>query len=318
MAKLTLLDVAKLNGNDTVVGLIEENQQYVPEARVFPVRTITGTNYTTVTRTGFPSVSFRSGNQGVTASKSTFAQKLVECFILASRVEVDKAVLQAQKSEAASIEMLESSGVMKQVLITIATQIWYGVTADAKGFAGVKASTAFGGATTLNSGGSNATAQSSLYAVKFGTQDVTLIAGNGTVFDLGEFRDETIYDADDAPLPGRVADLCGWIGLQIGNVNCVGRICNIGDDGETNDTLTDAKIAQLLRKFPVGYQPDAFFASRRSLGQLQTARTVVINSGPGATKAGGSLEAVAPIPDSAFGIPLYASDSILVTDAVES
>lgn len=318
MATLTLLDVAKLNGNDNVVGLIEENLTYVPELQYFPVRQISGTNYTTVTRTGFPSVAFRSANQGVTPTKSSFAQKLVECFILSARVEVDKAVLQAQKSDAASLEMLEADGVMKQAMIEIANQIWYGVTTDAKGFPGVKAATPFGGATVLNSGGSNATVQSSLYAVKFGTKDVTLIAGNGQTFSLGEFRDETITDSAGASLPGRVADLCGWIGMQIGNVNCVGRICNIGDDGETGDLLTDAKIAQLLRKFPVGYMPSMFFTNRRSQAQLQTSRTIVINSGPGTAKAGGSIEAVAPLPDSAFGIPIAVSDAILATDAVES
>lgn len=318
MAKLTLLDVAKLNGNDTVVGLIEENLQYVPELKYFPVRQISGTSYTTITRTGFPSVSFRSANQGVTPSKSTFAQKLVECFILSSRVEVDRAVLQAQKSDAASLEMLEADGVMKQALIEIASQIWYGTTADSKGFTGVKAATAFGGATTVNSGGSNSNVQSSLYAVKFGVKDVTLITGNSATFTLGDFRDETIYDANSAPLPGRVADLTSWVGLQIGNVNCVGRICNIGDDGETGDKLTDTKISQLLNLFPVGYAPDVFFTNRRSRAQLQQARPVTINAGPGSAKPAPSVEAVGPIPDSAFGIRLEVSDAILATDAVES
>ncbi len=318
MAKLTLLDVAKLNGNDMVVGLIEENLTYVPELNHFPVRQIAGTNYKTITRTGYPSVAFRSANQGVAPSKSTFAQKLVECFILSARVEVDKAVLQAQTSEEASLEILEANGVMKQAMIEIANQIWYGVTTDTKGFPGVKAATAFGGATTLNSGGSNSTVQSSLYAVRFGNQDVTLIAGKGQAFSLTEFRDETIYDANAAALPGRVADLCGWVGMQIGNVNCVGRICNIGDDGETGDKLTDTKISQLLQLFPVGYTPSMLFTNRRSLAQLQQSRTVIINSGPGNTKAGASLENIAPIPDSSFGIPLMASDAILATDAVES
>jgi len=296
MAKLTLLDVAKLNGNDTVVGLIEENLTYVPELRYFPVRQISGTSYTTVKRTGFPSVSFRSANEGVTPTKSTFAKQLVECYILSSRVEVDRAVLQAQASDAPALEMLEASGVMRQALITLASQIWYGVSVDTKGFPGIKAATAFGGATTYNSGGSNATQQTSVYGVKFGTQDVTLITGNGASFDLGEFRDETIYDSDSKALPGRVSDLVAWVGLQVGNINSVGRMANVGNDGETGDMLTDAKIAAFLRLFPVGYMPDALFCNRRSLAQLQTSRTIVITSGPGAAKAAGNVESVAPLP----------------------
>lgn len=317
MAKLTLLDVAKLNDNDKIVGLIEENLTYVPELSVFPVRQIDGTSYTTVTRTGFPSASFRSANQGVTPSKSSFAQKLIECYIMSSRVEVDKAVLQAQKSDAASLEMLEADGVMKQVMIEISQQIWYGVSTDAKGFPGIKAATPTSAATALTSGGSTALSQSSVYGVKFGAKDVTLITGNGQTFSLSEFRDETIYDADDAPLPGRVADLCGWVGLQIGNVNCVSRLYNVGKDDETGDTLTDQKLQSLLDLLPVGYKPDAWFMARRSNGQLQRSRTVVINSGPGSAKAGGSIEAIAQRPSSAHGIPIYESDAIGITDAAE-
>jgi hypothetical protein len=317
MAKLTLLDVAKLEGNDTVVGLIEESLPAVPELAVFPLRQINGTNYTTVRRTGRPSVSFRSANQGVTPTKSTFAQDLVQCFILSSRVEVDKAIIDAQKSEAASLEMLEAEGVMRQAMIEIAQQIWYGVSTDAKGFPGIKTFTPFGGAMTVNSGGSTATSQSSVYGVKLGIKDIHLITGNGQTFSLTPFRDESIEDADGAKLPGRVADLSAWVGMQIGNVNCVSRLANVGKNDETGDLLTDQKLQDLLDLHPVGYKPDAWFMARRSNGQLQRARTVVINSGPG-EKAAGSLENIATRPTSAHGIPIFESDAIGITDAVES
>ncbi|HWN95014.1 MAG TPA: hypothetical protein VNT99_08275 [Methylomirabilota bacterium] len=316
MAKLTLLDVAKLNGNDTVVGLIEENLSFAPEVSRFPFRQIKGTSYRTVTRTGFPSVSFRSANEGVTPSKSTFKNSLVECFILAAQVEVDKAVGMANEDGMAALEMIESNGVMRQALIELGSQIWHGVSVDSKGFPGIKAATPSTATIYLTSGGSDANVQSSAYFVKYGNQDVTLIGGNNTTFNLGDFRDQTLYDAASLAYEGRTAGLTAWTGLQIGNLNCVGRIANIGQDSETGDLLTDAKIAQLLQKFPVGYRPDEIWMNRRSGGQLQRSRTVVINSGP-ASKAGANLEAVAPWPDSAFGIPIQITDSILSTEAVE-
>ena len=55
----TLLDIAKLNGSDTVVGLIEEVITSAPEFAVLPARTIRGTSYNTVSRTAYPSVGFR-------------------------------------------------------------------------------------------------------------------------------------------------------------------------------------------------------------------------------------------------------------------
>lgn len=317
MANLNLLDVAKLNGNDKVVGLIEENLTYAPELSVIPARVIKGTSYTTITRTGFPTVGFRNANEGVATSKSSLTKKLCEMFILGGAINVDKAVGEAHEDGLAALEMFEADGVMKASVIKLGAQFFYGTTSDAKGFTGVKAATPFGGTTVLNSGGSDANVQTSLYAVKFGLKDVHLITGNNATFSLSEFRDQQLLDASNNPYPGRVADLMAWVGLQIGNVNCVGRIANIGQDSETGDTLTDAKIAQLLQKFPVGYKPDKLFANRRSVGQLQRSRTVTLNASAN-TRIGADVENVAPWPESAFGIPLITTDSILSTDAVET
>ncbi len=54
MASITLLDVAKQNGSDTIVGLVEESLSAAPEVNLFPVRTVEGTGYKTLVRTGLP------------------------------------------------------------------------------------------------------------------------------------------------------------------------------------------------------------------------------------------------------------------------
>lgn len=315
MAVSTLLDIAKLNGTDKVVGLIEESLPAAPELSLFPARIIRGTSYYTCKRTGRPSVSFRAANEGVTPSKSTFVKSLVEMFILSSAVKIDLAVAQAYEDGQAAYEMIEASGVMRQALVSIANQIWYGVSADAKGFAGCKAATPFSGSMTISSGGSDAHKQSSVYAVKFGPQDCQVITGNNTTFELSPFRDQQLADTNGNEYAGRVSALTAWCGLQIGNANSVARLCNVGQDTETNDTLTDAKLQQLLDLFPVGARPDAFFMSRRSRGQLQRSRTVVLY-GTGTQRA--NQAAIAPVPTEYDGIPIHATDSILNTDAVES
>ena len=87
----TLLDIAKLNGSDAVVGLIEEVITAAPEFSVLPARTIRGTSYKTVSRTSYPAVGFREANGAATAGQSAFTNKMVECFILSALVTVDKA-----------------------------------------------------------------------------------------------------------------------------------------------------------------------------------------------------------------------------------
>lgn len=319
--KPTLLDVAKFTGTDQIVGLIQENIQARPELEVFPMRTIPGTSYETVLLTGFPTVGFRTANNGSAVTKAEWRRALVQCFILGGAVQMDKAVAEAHFEGQAAFEMMMASTFIEAKLRALGTQIFYGVTADANGFAGLKASTVFGTsndygkAYTLNSGGSDATVQSSVYAVRFGTQNVTLIGGRESAMELSEFRTEQILGENSLPMPGRVADLSAWIGLQIGNQNCVRRIANVGQDSETNDTLTDAKLQQLIDLFPTGIRPDAIFMSQRSKSQLQRSRSVTL-FGQGTVRPDQPL--IAPPPTTYDEIPIIATDSILNTDAVES
>jgi hypothetical protein len=319
MANLTMLDVAKLNGNDPTVGLIEENLKFSPEVALMPFRTIRGTSYRTGIRTALPTTAFRSANEGQTPSKSSFKQQLIEAFIFGGQIEVDKAVADAHEDGAAALQALEASGVMQSAMRNLGSQVWYGVTQDAKGFPGLKAATPFGTSTsagdalTINAGGTTATTASSVYAVKFGAQDISLIGGNNKAWQLDPFSVQQIVAANNGKLMAYVAGLMGWIGMQIGHENCVRRIANVTADSSKG--LTDSLLAQLLATFPVGYVPDAIFMSRRSRTQLQISRTVVLQ---GNSKVRPDQPNVAPIPTEDESIPIHASDSILNTDAIET
>lgn len=313
----TLLDIAKLNGTDAVVGLIEENIRYSPEAEIFPFRTIRGTSYKTSIRTGLPTTGFRSANQGQAPSKSTFDQRIIEAYIFGGQIEADKAVADAYESGAAAWQAIEASGVMKSALRDIGSQVWYGTVHGAKGFPGLKQATPFGETTlagdalTIDAEGNTGTTQSSVYAVKFGLQDVTMIGGNNSAFDLSPFRIQTVSDSDSNRFEAYVAGLTAWLGLQVGNENSVRRIANL----TVAKPLTDVLLAKLMETFPVGHMPDAIFMSRRSRSQLQQSRTVVLN---GNGKQRPDQEALAPVPTSYDGIPIIATDSILNTDARET
>lgn len=320
MASLTMLDIAKRTGNDPAIGgLIEENLKYSPEVKVFPFRPIKGTSYKAGVRTGLPTTGFRAANEGQTPSKSTLKQVLFEAFIFGGIVEVDKAVADADPDGAESVQTMESSGMMMSSLRNLGTQIWYGQTADGKGFPGLKSVTPFGALTstgdalTTNAAGTTATTASSVYFVKFGKQDVTLIGGNDKSFELDDFQVQQIVAANGLKLMAYVAGLQSWVGLQTGSENSVRRIANITAD--SGKTLTDVLMNTAIATFPVGWIPDAIFMSRRSCTQLQNSRTVVLQ-GQGTNRP--DQPNTAPRPTSFNGIPIYESDSILNTDAIET
>jgi len=309
---LTLLDVARMNGSDAITGLVEGSIAYAPEVNLFPIRKVSGTSYKTLIRTGLPAVDFIAASSGIAAGKSTFENKLQECAILGGRIEVWKSVLDSKENGAPEdIKATEAMGVMQAAMRKVGRQVFYGRTAlgSAMGFVGLVSVVDAG--MIVNAAGTTADTASSVYFVKFGDQDISLVMGNNASMELGDFRVESLTDADGLKGPGEVADLCSWIGMQSASPNSVVRIKNLTADAGKG--LTDLLIADALNLFPTGWVPDAIFMSRRSRTQLQKSRTVVLQ-GSGSNRPNQPM--LAPTPSEYEGIPIIATDSILNTEPV--
>lgn len=307
---LTLLDLAKLNGHDPIVGLIEEVATSSPEVTIIPARTIRGTSYKTVTRNSRPSVGFRAANEGTDATKSNFTERLVEAFILSARVEVDKAVARGYEDGPEAIQAIEAAGVMRAALSTVGTQTIYGTAAGSKGFNGLQEIIGtFGNDLVVDAGGTSAGTASSIYAIKAGVQGVQYVYGNGTTFDLSAFREGDAVDATGKRYAAFISDLTAWIGFQCVNKFAVGRLKDLTADAGKG--ATDAKIAELLSRFPVGERPTHLLMSRRSAFQLQVSR----NTAP-STKQEAFTGILPGVPTESFGIPIIITDSLTDTEAL--
>lgn len=315
MARATLLDIARLNGHDRVVGLIEENLTKAPELNVIPARTIAGTSYKITTRSAYPGVGFRNANEGTAATKSTFTTKLIECYILNAVVQADKAVADSYEDGPAAWQMIEADGVIRQALIEVGKQVFQGTNTDAKGFPGMQEiHTAFNNGIVVDAGGTTGSTGSSVYACSLGAQGVQMIFGSNTTFNLGPFREQQIVSTGSNYFDAYVASLTSWVGMQAASPNCLGRIRDLTED--SGKGLTDTLIAELLAKFPIGYEPDVLFMSRRSRRQLQQSRSVTINAGPSGGNASPVISNLVPPPTEAFGIPIVVTDSITDTEAL--
>lgn len=303
---LTMLDLAKLNGSDAVVGLIEENLNVAPEARIFPARTIKGTSFKTLIRKSYPKPSFRAANEGTEPLKSVYENKLVECYYLDGQLEMDVAVAQADEMGEAHALALEADGVAMGSLQKIGSQVWYGTGTggDAKGFPG--AVSVVDSAFVHDAAGTTANTGSSVYGVKLGDKFCSLIFGLGNVFSLGEWRKQFITRSSKELEAWKNA-LQGWIGVQWVNKNALCRIKKLTED--SGKGLTDKIGATILSKLPVGMKPDYWFMSRRSLRQLQESRATATNNDSNAVRYPG-------LPTEMNGIPIIVTDSILDTEAL--
>jgi len=311
MPQANLLDIAKLNGSDTIVGLIEETLTYAPEVQILPARTIRGTSYKIASRVSYPGVGFRAANEGSTPTKSEFENQLIECYILSGAVQADVAVARAYEDGEQAWKDVESVGVMRQAMIELGSQVIYGTSVDSKGFPGLQAiHTAFNAGLVVDAGGTTGDTASSVYGINTDTQGVQLVFGSGTTFELGEWRIENV--GTSSVYPAHVANLTAWVGMQVGSKYSVGRLKDATADSGAG--VTDAKLAELLSKYPVGYRPNYWLMNRRSAFQLQSSRSTAF-SALGSKSATGA-EVFAPLPLESNGIPIVITDSIGNTEAL--
>jgi hypothetical protein len=300
----TLLDIAKLNGTDAVVGLIEEATRAHPELTLGAARTIRGLNYKTKVRTGLPTVAFRAANEGTAVSKSAFENRLVECFMLNPIFEADKAVADSYEDGAAAYMAIEGGGILEAAMHLLAKQMYYGAgtDGDAKGYPGfIQAYDATN--MVVDAGGTTATTGSSVWAVRWGPQHVQWVWGANGQLALSDVKEAILLDTNQNPYTGYWQDFLARPGVQVGSIYSIGRVKKLTEDASKG--LTDALLATLLSKFPVGVVPDVFLMNRRSLFQLRSSRTATNPTG-----------APAPIPDESFNVPIAVTDAILNTEAL--
>ncbi len=306
---LTLLDIMKINNGDATAGLIDEAAQSHPEWGIIPARTIRGTQFKTLVRTALPAGAFRAANEGAARQKANYENRLVECFIFDASWDHDKAVADAAEDGPAAANALVASDHAEGAVVGVCSQVFYGPTHSgmpgaAKGFQGL---IDFVDATmVVDAGGTTATTGSSVWALRLGPKDCTFIMGaDGNIDDAdGDVQVVQLADTAGNKYWAYAQAVMGWIGLQLGSIDSVGRISKITAD--SGKTLTDNMLDDLWSKFPAGKKPHVMFMSDRSLKQLKQSRT--------ATNATGTP---APWPTEYLpGVPIVPTESIIDIEAL--
>lgn len=310
----TMLDIAKINGSDQSIGLIEENLNAAPEIAILPARTITGTSYKALIRTAYPAGSFRQVNGSTPPTKSTYVNKLFETFYYDTQMEADRAAVSGCDRGLDYVLAMEADGHARAYLLKTGSQFWYGSGSggDANGYPG--ASQFVDTSLKTDATGTTALTGSSVYFIVANPKSFGLIFGNNTVLAPGAWRMQTITRTVNnvaGELTAWKNSLEGWIGVEFLSKYSVGQIYNLTEDGGKG--LTDVLLAKERAKFPIGVEPTHIFMSRRSRRQLQLSRTVTL-FGQGSGRP--SQPTIAPVPTEYDGIPIVATDSITDVEAI--
>lgn len=319
MPKLTLLDIAKRKGNDSVVGMIEEIGTTAPEVAMLDTRTITGTSYSTYIRKGVPRVGFRPPNAPATFVSCLYEKRNVELFNISTLVAVDKAVLNADEKGPAAVLADETIGVGQGVLLSIGAQNFYGKLIDKEGYYGLNEmiddSMIISANPALAESAPSSNKGTSVYAIIEGPTAIQMVYGNGQTIGLSAFTDQLIPkqkpDGTLGLIPCKASDMNCWVAITNNSKLTAARLKNIDvSKGATTAKLNDELIADLLALFPAGYKVTALLMNSKARLQLQKSRPVVaaaVNGG----NAGGGSSGFAPIPVESNGVPIWCTDSIV-------
>lgn len=321
MATLSLYDLAVLDRADEYTGLIEDVTTVAPEFTQFASYSRAGTYYEMVARVQLPTAQFRNTNAGVTPSKSTYKKSVKEMFNLDVALNVDEAIWKADQARLGAIWMLEAAGAMRAASILIGQQVYYGTSADASGFAGVRSQFS---ATVAAGGTTNST---SAYLLWMDAKEgLRFDVGNNGSFAISAPMRQQVVDpnANTKNFFAYVGNLQSWIGFNALSEFSVFGITGIGTNvaaAQTNG-LTDALGSQLVSYVPLPRRNNLkWFINRTSESILQQNRTTV---NPGIVTYSASYAqqpmgadgrpGFAPLPDSMVGYPIVVTDSILNTE----
>lgn len=303
MAMPTLLDIIKRNGTDDAVGLIEEATKATPEVALGAAKTVKGLNYRARVRTELPSVGFRKHGSGSPVVKSTWEQRLFECYLMNPPFEVDKADADSAEDGAAAYLAEEALGITMGAFQSLGRALFYGDAAtfgladSYPGFLQTYAS----GSMYVDAGGTTDNVASSVWLVRWGVQDVKWVLGEGGKAEVSDVIEVRLTDGSGNPYMGYHQELYLRPGLQVGSVYSLCRIKKLTTD--SGKGLTDALIDEAMAKFPAGKPPTAAYMTTRSRKQWKNSRTATTPTGK-----------PAEWPDTIDGpegpIPVYSTDSI--------
>lgn len=264
-----------------------------------------GTQHKYVKESGAPTVGFRAPNVGRDHSKSSDTVVTLDLKILDACFNVDAKLADSNPRGVDFVMAREARRHLRAAFAAAERQFFYGTGADAGGFAALADNAGLNGlsdAMVYNAGGSSSGTFSDVWMIRTTSDhaNVDIIMGQDGGIDVQPYLRQLVVDGDGKKYPAFWQQIDGWIGMQIGGAQSVGRMVNINHAAAaTTFLLDDDKLSNLFELFPESAPPTHILMNKRSRRQLQQSRT--------ATNATG---APAPWPTDWEGIPIISTASI--------
>ena len=300
---LLSLDVLKINNAEPLIGLIDDAIKHVPELGFFNASPISRNKFNTLVVTQDPKVGFRRPGEFADHEAAVLKLRTCECAFLDASWKIDTALAEMSDWGKDQVFAIETLTHLRAAFFMLAQQIWYGAKNNEEGFRGLYELI---GSTTddvsnadlhMDAGGTEE-GLSSVFAVSTGLDSIQLAWGSEGKLTEGDVTKINVPNPAKPKNSGAhyySQELSGWCGLQVTSAHAFGRIANLSATHKLNDDM----LYDLISRFPIGREPQAFFMTRRSLNHLRESRTAVNPTG-----------APAPTPTEVCGIKIIVTDAI--------
>lgn len=243
-----------------------------------------------------PSVGFRGPNVGLDVVVGGDTLVTVDLKFLEATVRLDKALAQVGKGVDYQMER-QGMRNLRQAFYALEDQIING--SAVAGFTGLLQALSTLGTMCITAGGSGV--RTSVYMIRTTPEekDFMLVGGNDGNMVMEPYYEALINEgATGRQFNGYVMPIDAWFNIQLGGSKSVARLANVG----TGATLTDDLLSTLFDLFPASAPPNLIVMNRRSRGQLQRSRSVVVSGKP--------IVKFADIPVDWNGIPIVCVETI--------
>lgn len=307
---LTLIDVAKRNGNDTAVGLIESMAQSNALLSLTPFKGINGQSYKVKKRTGLPTVGTRGFNEGIEATKSIITDYIYQTYLYNSRSIVDVKLADTSPEGALALRQEEDLSHIVAMGNKWNYHAIYGnnqtdVT-QPDGIATILNSTAF---STYKAQTGSAGSTTSIYFVSFGDANtpqgrikgVEGIVTNGQELNARDMGQQYFNADNSKPLLHYTTEIDAMYGFAIYDVRSVGRYAGLTSTLAPTTTNIDAILTAMLP-----FSCDAILVNKTGLNLMKGLKSSITY-----TPADREIRLS---PASYDGIPIYLDENILDTE----
>ena len=315
MAVTTLADLMQRTGAPTLDRkIVDEVSIAAPLFNRLPGRVISGTNYTYLKRDTLPKIGPRPINAGVEVHKASYKSANAQCYYYDGRIEVDKALIDADPEAKNLLMADEARATVKGTMFGLEQSLFYPEENGAPclrqtigDYMAMSADDDITDETAWTSGGA------SIWLLHVADDTLYNIWGNRKAVAFGPIDEESVIrptgktDASGNAIMGsmraKVQHCSFWRGFVQRNVFAVGAILN----ESAAHPLTDSMLAKAVDMFPAAMRPNLIVMNPASRSRLRASRSTAITYRKG--QSGQTAYAVTPTEWD--GIPILVTDAIL-------